>query len=150
MDFKSLEKFIELAKANGCSKLSFEKGEDKYSVSFGHEGTVYQTASAAQLQTMSPMAQAVMESGGKEKQVIPSNLKEIKSPFVGTFYRTSSPGSDPFVKLGDKVAAGKTLCIIEAMKIMNEIEADFAGEVVEICVENETYVEYGQTLFRLK
>ena len=78
------------------------------------------------------------------------NYKEIKSPMVGTFYASSSPKAEPFVKVGDKVKKGQVVCIVEAMKLMNEIESEFDGEVVEICKNNEEMVEYGETLFKLK
>jgi len=74
----------------------------------------------------------------------------LKSPMVGTFYTSSAPGKDPYVKVGDKVKKGDTLCIIEAMKLMNEIESEFDGEIVEVLVENEQMVEYGQPLFKIK
>jgi acetyl-CoA carboxylase biotin carboxyl carrier protein len=74
----------------------------------------------------------------------------VTSPFVGTFYRSPSPESDPFVEIGDEIVAGQVLCIVEAMKLMNEIEADTAGKVVEVLVENGKPVEYGDKLFRLE
>ena len=76
-------------------------------------------------------------------------FKVIKSPMVGTFYSSSSPNDKPFIKVGDKVTKGQVLCIVEAMKLMNEIESDFDGEIVEICVKNEDVVEYGTPLFKL-
>ena len=79
-----------------------------------------------------------------------TDLFEVKSPFVGTFYESPSPGAAPFVKIGDKVSLGQTLCILEAMKIMNEIDADVDGEICEVCVENESLVEYDQVLFKIK
>ena len=79
-----------------------------------------------------------------------SDLTEITSPMVGTFYRASAPGEAPFVDLGSNVAVGQTICILEAMKLMNEIESEFEGEVVEILVENGTPVEFGQVLMRIK
>ncbi|WP_103896340.1 acetyl-CoA carboxylase biotin carboxyl carrier protein [Caloramator fervidus] len=78
------------------------------------------------------------------------NLHVIKAPLVGTFYRAPGPNLKPFVEVGTKVKKGDTLCIIEAMKIMNEIQSDVDGEIVEILVENETMVEYGQELFKIK
>ena len=78
------------------------------------------------------------------------NLKIIKSPMVGTFYASSAPNKPPFVKVGDKVKKGQVVCIVEAMKLMNEIESEFDGEVVEICVNNEDIVEYGKPLIKLK
>jgi acetyl-CoA carboxylase biotin carboxyl carrier protein len=76
-------------------------------------------------------------------------LKEIKSPMVGTFYKAPEPGADPYVKVGGRITPGQTVCIIEAMKIMNEIEAEVSGVVREICVEDAQPVEYGQVLFRV-
>ena len=78
-----------------------------------------------------------------------STLKEIKSPMVGTFYASPEPGAEPYLKAGTRVAAGQTVCIIEAMKIMNEIEAEFGGVIREICVEDAQPVEFGQVLFRV-
>ena len=78
------------------------------------------------------------------------NYKIVKSPMVGTFYASSAPDKDPFVKVGDKVHKGQVLCIVEAMKLMNEIESEFDGEIVEICVNNEDIVEYGKPLFKIK
>jgi acetyl-CoA carboxylase biotin carboxyl carrier protein len=79
----------------------------------------------------------------------PSQLKEIRSPMVGTFYKSPEPGADPYVQVGSRVAPGQTVCIIEAMKIMNEIEAELGGVVREICVNDTTPVEYGQVLFKV-
>ena len=79
-----------------------------------------------------------------------SDLTEITSPMVGTFYRAAAPGEDPFVEVGNKVKVGQTICILEAMKLMNEIESEFNAEIVEILVENGTPVEFGQVLMRVK
>ena len=79
-----------------------------------------------------------------------SDLIEITSPMVGTFYRAAAPGDDPFVELGSQIKVGQTICILEAMKLMNEIESEFNAEIVEILVENGTPVEFGQVLMRVK
>jgi len=79
-----------------------------------------------------------------------SDLTEITSPMVGTFYRASAPGEDPFVEIGSSITVGQTICILEAMKLMNEIESEFNAEIVEILVENGTPVEFGQVLMRVK
>jgi acetyl-CoA carboxylase biotin carboxyl carrier protein len=79
----------------------------------------------------------------------PSNLVEVASPMVGTFYRAPAPDADPYVQVGERVSVGQTLCILEAMKLMNELEAEVSGTVREICVENAEPVEYGQVLFRI-
>jgi len=78
-----------------------------------------------------------------------ATLKEIRSPMVGTFYRAPEPGAEPYVQVGSRIASGQTVCIIEAMKIMNEIEAEVVGVVREVCVEDSQPVEYGQVLFRV-
>ena len=79
-----------------------------------------------------------------------SDLLDITSPMVGTFYRASAPGEDPFVEIGSSISIGQTICILEAMKLMNEIESEFNGEVVEVLVDNGTPVEFGQVLMRVK
>ena len=79
-----------------------------------------------------------------------SDLLDITSPMVGTFYRASAPGEDPFVEIGSSISVGQTICILEAMKLMNEIESEFNGEVVEVLVDNGTPVEFGQVLMRVK
>ena len=79
-----------------------------------------------------------------------SDLIEVTSPMVGTFYRASAPGEDPFVEIGSQIITGQTICILEAMKLMNEIESEFNAEIVEILVENGTPVEFGQVLMRVK
>ncbi|HLS47419.1 MAG TPA: acetyl-CoA carboxylase biotin carboxyl carrier protein [Gemmatimonadales bacterium] len=79
----------------------------------------------------------------------PSNLREVKSPMVGTFYSAPEPGAEPYARVGARVSAGQTVCIIEAMKIMNEIESEFSGVIREICVEDAQPVEFGQVLFRV-
>lgn len=81
---------------------------------------------------------------------VKSNYKEIKSPMVGVFYAASSPESEPYVKVGSRVKKGDILCIIEAMKLLNDLNSDMDGEIAEICAENGQVVEYGQTLFKLK
>ena len=94
-----------------------------------------------------------LKSNAEVSQVAPpgrSDLTDITSPMVGTFYRAAAPGEDPFVDLGSKITIGQTICILEAMKLMNEIESEFNAEIVEILVENGTPVEFGQVLMRVK
>lgn len=79
-----------------------------------------------------------------------ADLHEVKSPMVGTYYQSSAPGSDPFVKVGDKIKKGDTLCIVEAMKLMNELPSDIEGEIVEICVNDADAISYGQTLMKVR
>ncbi len=94
-----------------------------------------------------------LSSNSETSQIAPpgrSDLIDVTSPMVGTFYRAAAPGEDPFVDLGSKVNIGQTICILEAMKLMNEIESEFNAEIVEILVENGTPVEFGQVLMRVK
>ena len=94
-----------------------------------------------------------LKSNPEVSQVAPpgrSDLTEITSPMVGTFYRAAAPGEAPFVELGSKINVGQTICILEAMKLMNEIESEFNAEIIEILVENGTPVEFGQVLMRVK
>jgi acetyl-CoA carboxylase biotin carboxyl carrier protein len=92
----------------------------------------------------SPQAPAAIEGG------LPVGVKEVTSPMVGTFYTSSSPDAEAFAKVGTKITADSTVCIIEAMKVMNEIKAELSGEIIEILVENGTAVQYGEPLFRVK
>ncbi len=143
MDIKKIKEFIELAKSEGVSELKYEEKELKIGVSF--QTTSY---SAPQLvSSISTSAGSVTAAVAAEND---PNLKTVTSPFVGTFYASSSPENDAYVSLGAHVKKGFTLCILEAMKIMNEIESDVTGEVVEICVENESLVEFGQPLFKIR
>jgi len=97
-----------------------------------------------------PAARAEAPAAPSAAEAAPAvALKEIKSPMVGTFYRAPEPGAEPYVKVGSRVAVGQTVCIIEAMKIMNEIEAEVSGVVREVSVEDTVPVEYGQVLFRV-
>lgn len=149
MKLDKVKEFVEYAKEAGVSELKYENGDVKISVKLGGDTPVYMSAPAAMASTTA--APAV--GSGNAPSAAPASqpgLIEITSPFVGTFYRSSSPDADPYVKPGDRVSKGKAMCIVEAMKIMNEIESEVDGEVVEICVENETYVEFGQVLFRIK
>ena len=88
------------------------------------------------------------EKANQNEEEIPANI--VKSPMVGTFYLKPAPDKEDFVKVGDKVKKGQVLCIIEAMKLMNEIESEYDGEIIEICSQNEEMVDYGKPLFRIK
>lgn len=143
--FSDLKEFINIAKESGARKLEYEMKDKKFLVSFENEGAVVVPNMAHAMPAAAPVA-----ASASSAPAVDDGLIEVTSPFVGTFYRSSSPTADPFVKVGDRVSNGKVLCIVEAMKIMNEIEAEIAGEIVEVCVENETYVEFGQALFKIK
>lgn len=109
---------------------------------------VVQTVAAAPAVVAAPIPQPVQEAQPQAPQA--SEGRELKAPMVGVFYASSSPEADPYVRVGSQVKKGDVLCIIEAMKLMNEITAEFDGEVIEICAQNGQIVEYGQPLFRLK
>ncbi len=145
MDLKNIKKFIELAKSEGASELKYEEKEVKISVNFGiSQSQIMMPPSVNHSIPQAPVSAESAQETETEKYHL------ITSPFVGTFYNSAAPGKPNFVKVGDKVFSGQTLCILEAMKIMNEIEANISGEIVEICVENESLVEFGQTLFKIK
>lgn len=149
MDLRKLKTLIELVEASGITELEITEGEEKVRISKGaHTGQqamyapqAMQYAVAAQ-PVSAPAAAALVEAAPE----VPAG-HVIKSPMVGTFYRSSSPGATSFVELGQEVKEGQTLCIIEAMKLLNEIESDKAGVVKQILVENGQPVEYGQPLF---
>ena len=144
MNFEKLEKFIQIAKNEGVHELKYESGNEKFEVRLANDEMINRVSSP-NVSISSPL-QITPEVSPEENK----NIVAITSPFVGTFYQSPSPESEPYIKIGDKVSSGQILCIIEAMKIMNEIESDVNGNVVEICCENENYVEYGQALFKIK
>ena len=140
-DKQLIEDFIEIAKKNDVQELEFEKNDIKLKVSFSSGHVVQNFSRASMTEIPSAPAKTIEVS---------DDCHVIYSPFVGTFYTAPSPDKPAYAKVGDKVTKGQTLCILEAMKIMNEIESDVSGEVVEICVENENLVEYGQPLFKIR
>ena len=97
-----------------------------------------------------PPAPATAAEPAAEEDAAPSNLHEVTSPMVGTFYRAPAPDAPSYVEVGDTIGKGQTLCILEAMKLMNELESEVAGTIHEVCVENAEPVEYGQLLFRIE
>jgi acetyl-CoA carboxylase biotin carboxyl carrier protein len=144
MNTKDIKDFIQIAKDEGVSELKYEGEDIKISVSFNSSASVMSRPSG-QIQ-ISPIAEPIELSGSSNSE----KYYEVKSPLVGTFYNTSSPGKPSFVSVGEKISKGTTLCILEAMKIMNEIEIEVSGEIVEVCVENESLVEFDQVLFKVK
>jgi acetyl-CoA carboxylase biotin carboxyl carrier protein len=145
VDLRKLKKLIELVQESGIAELEITEGEEK--VRINRAGPVAQSmvsAPAAVPVAAAPAAAAAAEAS-REPAVPEGHV--VKSPMVGTFYRSASPGAKAFVELGQTVAQGDTLCIIEAMKLLNEIEADQAGTIKAILVENGQPVEYGQPLF---
>ncbi len=149
MDLRKLKKLIDLVEESGISELELTEGEEKVRISRAlmpsqmHSQmpmTQYTTAPQAMSHAAPPVAAAPAAAAEPEGHI-------VKSPMVGTFYRSSSPDAKPFVDVGSKVAVGDNLCIIEAMKLLNEIQNDFAGVVTKILVENGQPVEYGEPLF---
>lgn len=147
MDLRKLKKLIDLVEESGISELELTEGEEKVRIS-----RALMPSSAPVMQYMAaPQTAAVAQSAPVPTAAAPVVAEveghTVKSPMVGTFYRSSSPDAKPFVDVGTKVAVGDTLCIIEAMKLLNEIESDVAGVVKKILLENGQPVEYGEPLF---
>ncbi|HZU33715.1 MAG TPA: acetyl-CoA carboxylase biotin carboxyl carrier protein [Candidatus Angelobacter sp.] len=163
MNQKELKELIDFLIEKDISEFELERGDVKVRIKRGMEAAtsiVTQAVPVAPVQIAAPVASipvaqpaAPVASGpAAAPPAAPSaeELHTVKSPIVGTFYESPSPGSAPFVKPGDQVAAGQVLCIIEAMKLMNEIESDMAGEIVKMLVNNGQPVEYGQPLFAIR
>jgi len=149
MDLRKLKKLIDLVEESGITELEVTEGEEKVRIAKHGQPAPMQTYMMPQ-QTPVAAAPAATVASAPEAASAKPDLPEgdvIKSPMVGTFYRSASPGSDPFVEVGSIVKAGDTLCIVEAMKLLNEIETDCAGTVKAILVENGQPVEYGEPLF---
>ena len=128
MNIKQIRELAQIAAENGLSAIEIAEGENRVRI---------------ERAVSAPAAEA------EETNVDFNRTREIKSPMVGVFYAAPSPDAKPFVEVGSKVKKGDIVCIVEAMKLMNEISAEFDGEVVDICVHNGDVVEYGQTLFKL-
>lgn len=147
MDLRKLKALIELVQSSGISELEITEGEER--VRINRIGTP--TAGAAMMMQQAPQQPlAAAPIAAVAASVAAEPVEEghiVKSPMVGTFYRSPSPGSPSFIEVGQTVSDGQTLCIIEAMKLLNEIESDAAGVVKKILVENGQPVEYGQPLF---
>ncbi len=152
MDLKQIKKILDLIAESEVDEVSIEEGDFKIKVKKKgavEHVTYTQPALPAQVAApATPAAPAQQAAPATESSPAPAASGEtVKSPIVGTYYQSPSPDADPFIKPGDKVAKGQTLCIIEAMKIMNEIEAEFAGTIKEILVSDGTPVEFDQPLF---
>ena len=148
MNIDTLKEIVKVAKDQGVTELKVEVKEFKVEVSFATG--VPQVIHTSQPQTYHQPAPQVTSSTPSAAKPAVEKYHVIKSPFVGTFYSSPGPGKPVYTKIGDKVKVGQPLCVLEAMKIMNEIDADINGEIVEVCVENESLVEFGQPLFKIK
>jgi acetyl-CoA carboxylase biotin carboxyl carrier protein len=149
MDLRKLKKLIDLVQESGIAELEITEGEEKVRINRigipGHPGMMAMPQASA-LAAAAPQAAVALAPAAAALPPEPEG-HIVKSPMVGTFYRSSAPGSKPFIEIGQNVNAGETLCIIEAMKLLNEIEADQSGIVKKVLVENGQPVEYGQPLF---
>lgn len=149
MDLRKLKKLIDLVQESGISELEVTEGEEKVRIAKQFPGL----GGAATPQTwflpagQPPMPAAAPSVGALDVDDDEPEGQAVKAPMVGTFYRASSPGADPFVEVGQTVKEGDTLCIIEAMKLLNEIEADASGTIKAILIENGQPVEFGEPMF---
>jgi acetyl-CoA carboxylase biotin carboxyl carrier protein len=146
MDIEQIRELVRLMVENDLAELDMSDGENKIKLKRGAGGEVVTQAAPAPVAAAPAPAEAPAPAGQGEEE----NLIEIRSPMVGTFYAAPSPDVDPYVTVGSRVEEDTVVCIIEAMKVMNEIKAEHAGEIVELCVRNARPVEYGEALFRLR
>lgn len=157
IDIEKIQKLLDVAKKKHVTEFSVEAKDIKISFSFGSQPTIQYPAPMLTV-AQSPIQQAqnfgqtqnVEKTKNTSSSTEGGKYHELKAPFVGTFYTTPAPGEPPYVKIGDKIRKGQTIGILEAMKIMNQIESDVDGEVFEICLENESFAEFGQVIFRIK
>jgi acetyl-CoA carboxylase biotin carboxyl carrier protein len=156
-----LKELVEFLKANGIAEFGMERDDLKVNIKFaGAAGASTGIDAALLSQLMAHGSGITAAAGGVKAVAVPAAaeaeapaeepLHEVKSPIVGTFYESPSPGAPTFVKVGDQVEVGQVLCIVEAMKLMNEIESDVAGEVVRQIAQSGQPVEYGQPLFAIR
>jgi acetyl-CoA carboxylase biotin carboxyl carrier protein len=158
MNQKELKELIEFLIEKDITEFELERGDVKVKIKRGSGHTVVYppvvaTAPAIAALTIPP-GQAAAPPGTPAASTAPAAVEEelhmVKSPIVGTFYESPSPGAPPFVKIGDSVEVGQVLCIVEAMKLLNEIECDMAGEIVKKLASNGQPIEYGQELFAIR
>ena len=157
MDLRKLKKLIEMVEESGIAEIEITEGEEKVRITRAAPAPAYpppptqvymQPPAAFSPPPVAPPPAAVATApAAAEQEAAPEYKDAVKSPMVGTFYRSPSPGAKSFVEVGQQVNVGDTLCIIEAMKLLNEIEAEKAGTIKSILVENGQPVEYGEPLF---
>ncbi len=150
MDINKIKQLIKLVEKSEIADFSIQEGDLKIKISKNSRNQVVTSIPAV---SPAPAAEAVQAANAELQPAagkLADNLYEIKSPIVGTFYRAPAPDADSYVQVGDQVSEGSVLCIVEAMKLMNEIESDVSGKVVKILVENATPVEYNQPLFLIE
>jgi len=154
MDIKQIQELIKFVSRSGVNEVAIEQVDFKITIKTNQTPTVITTtvpapaaAPAAVLPAASAAQPAVVENKPEVKMEDDSRYVIIKSPMIGTFYRSSSPDKPSFVNVGDEFSAGKVICIIEAMKLFNEIESEISGRIVKVLVDNSSPVEYDQPLF---
>lgn len=158
MNLKELKELIEFLIEKEISEFELERGDVKvrikrageHMVVHGHGDPRFSAVSPAPPPALVPAATHAVAAPPPAPAAQEESLHAVKSPIVGTFYEAPSPGAPPFVKVGDTVVEGQVLCIVEAMKLLNEIESDAAGEVVKILATNGQPIEYGQELFAIR
>ena len=154
MDKREIEELIRLVEESKISELEVCRGRTK--IRIAKNGSAAPPVAAASVPAAPVSGQAPGDDSSTTEEMdaagekLASNLKQIKSPMVGTFYRAPAPGSEPFDEIGQPVAVGQTVCIVEAMKLMNEIGSDFSGVIRRVMLENGQPVEYGQPLFLIE
>jgi len=157
IDLEFIERLIQVLDESGLDSLEIERGGTRVKLARTPQGTVGPVtfAPAPAVASAPAVAAPSSERAGEEtpgpaaKPVAASNLLEITAPMVGTFYHAPAPDAPAYVERGTRVKPGDTLCIIEAMKLMNELECEVSGTIVEVCIENAQPVEFGQVLFRV-
>lgn len=150
MNMKQVRELVQLFSKHGLTRLEVAEGETR--ILLARETASPRPAEQpAAIQSAAPQPAANVSPSGRKEDPGPNfnQIHEVKSPMVGVFYVAPEPGGKPFVKVGDRVKKGDVVCIVEAMKLNNEITADKDGEVVDVCVQDGSVVEYGQTLFKL-
>jgi acetyl-CoA carboxylase biotin carboxyl carrier protein len=152
MDLRKLKTLIELVETSGIAELEIQEGEERVRITRSVGAAAHAAVAAPATHLVSsgaaaPAGAPVPQAAVAPPEPQPAEGHVVKSPMVGTFYRSATPGAKPFVEVGDQVEEGATLCIVEAMKLMNEIEADKAGTIKAILTENGQPVEFGQPLF---
>lgn len=148
MDLRKLKTLIDLVSESGVAELEITEGEDRVRIVNRNGAAPVQVHQPVTVAQPMPVPVPAPEVAPAPAPTAPQQTgTPLTSPMVGTFYRAPSPGADPFVKVGDTVKKGQVVCIIEAMKLLNEVEADMDGTVKEVCVENGQPVEFSQSLF---
>lgn len=148
MNIKKIQELIELMTENDLTEIEIDQEGTKIKLIRKLNGGYEQQIVHAPVQQVQPVAAPAAQPLDATKEAA-SNYSEVKSPMVGTFYCSPTPDADPYVKVGDVVNKGDVLCIIEAMKMMNEVKSEFSGTIVNIAVENTEPVEHGQVLFSI-